>query len=88
MTHATVQTPAEKCARIKALHYDIDDHIKMYGERFEIVSHPYPLAGGVAVDVISADNPIKQSLRLPVAIILGLRNVFPTEGHEPVDAIG
>jgi hypothetical protein len=35
------RTPAENCARSKGLGYTVSKHIKMYGERFELVSDPF-----------------------------------------------
>ena len=78
MKHASGQTPATDCARIKELGFSTSHHIHIYGEEFEIVSDPFPDGGGVAVQAITAKDPARRTLRLPVAILVGLRNRFPT----------
>jgi hypothetical protein len=78
MKHASARTPANDCARIKELGYSISRHIHMYGEEFEIVSDPFPDGGGVAVQAITAKDPARRTLRLPVALLVGLRDRFPT----------
>jgi hypothetical protein len=50
----------------------------MYGEDFEIVSDPFPDGDGVAVEAITSKDPARRTLRLPVAILVGLRDRFPT----------
>jgi len=70
--------PANDCARIKELGYSTSRHVHMYGEDFEIVSDPFPDGDGVAVEAITSKNPARRTLRLPVAILVGLRDRFPT----------
>ena len=72
------RTPATDRARIKELGYCASRHIHMYGEDFEIVSDPFPEGGGVAVQAITAKNPARRTLRLPVAILVGRGDRFPT----------
>jgi len=48
----------------------------MYGERFDIVSDPFPSGTGVAVEVTTIKQPKKRSLRLPTAILVGLKDMF------------
>jgi hypothetical protein len=71
------RSPAEDCTRIRELGYKLSGQAKLYGENFEIVSDPFPEGGGVAVRVVSATNPVIRTLRLPVAILLGLSKFFP-----------
>jgi hypothetical protein len=68
---------SEDCARIKELGYKLSAHAKLYGQNFELVSDPFPEGGGVAVRVVTATNPTIRTLRLPVAILLGLSKFFP-----------
>ena len=63
---------AENCARIKGLGYVASKHIKMYGERFELVSDPVQEGDRVVVQVISRNDPTIRTLQLPVSILLGL----------------
>ena len=78
MKHAGGRKPANDCARIKELGYSTSRHVHMYGEDFEIVSDPFPDGDGVAVEAITSKNPARRTLRLPVAILVGLRDRFPT----------
>jgi hypothetical protein len=78
MKHASGRTPAADCARIKELGYSTSRHIHMYGEEFEIVSDPFPDGDGVAVQAITAKDPARRTVRLPVAILVGRRDRYPT----------
>jgi len=69
--------PAGECTRIRELGYRASAHAKLYGEKFLIVSDPFPLGSCVAVRVVTATNPAIRTLRLPVAILLSLSNFFP-----------
>lgn len=79
-TTAVAETPAqarsEKCARIKNLGFTASKHIKMYGERFEIVSDPFNEGDCIAVHAISEGDsehhPTMRTLRLPTAILVGM----------------
>lgn len=68
--------PSENCAKIKDLGFTSSHHIKMYGERFEVVSDPFDEDGCVAVRAISGDDPTIRTVRLPVAILVGLSGRF------------
>ena len=73
--------PADKsvtddCTRIKGLGYSPSHHIRMYGQRFDIVSDPFPSGTGVAVEVTTLDQPKKRVLRLPTSILVGLKDLF------------
>lgn len=77
MRYAVERTPAENCSRIKKLGYGRRGRINLYGQRFQIVSDPFPDGGGVSVDVITENDPAKRALRLPVSILIGLKDLFP-----------
>ena len=62
---------------IKELGYTLSGHAELYGEKFQIVSEPFPEGGGVAVRVVTATNPAIRTLRLPVAMLLGMSKFFP-----------
>ena len=70
-------SPSEDCDRIRELGYKLSGHANLYGEKFEIVSDPFPEGGGVAVRVVTATNSAIRTLRLPVAILLGLSKFSP-----------
>ncbi len=74
---ASVETSiADDCIRIKDLGYSSSHHIQMYGERFDIVSDPFPAGTGVAVEVTTLKHPKKRALRLPTSILIGLKDRF------------
>ena len=67
----------DACARIKDLGYSSSHHIRMYGQRFDIVSDPFPDGDGVGVQVTTVKEPKKRTLRLPKALLVGLRDLLP-----------
>jgi hypothetical protein len=73
---AAGRLPSENCAKIRDLGFTASRHMKMYGERFEIVSDPFDEDGCIAVHAISGDDPTIRTLRLPVAILVGLSGRF------------
>ena len=77
MNHAIDKSITDACIRVKDLGYTPSRHISMYGERFEIVSDPFPDGNGVAVHVITTTEPTKRTLRLPTSILVGLKGSFP-----------
>jgi len=70
--HSSGRQPAGNCARIRDLGYTSAKHIKMYGERFELVSDPIEDGDYTVVQVISGSDPTIRTLRLPISILLGL----------------
>ena len=53
MTSHSYETPsiAEVYASVKRLEYGSQQSIRLYGEEFEVISDPFPEAGGIAVSV-------------------------------------
>jgi hypothetical protein len=49
----------------------------MYGQGFDIVSDPFPDGDGIAVQVTTAQEPKKRKLRLPKALLVGLKDLLP-----------
>ena len=76
MNHAIKRSSLEDCLRIKDLGYGSSNHIRMYGQQFEIVSDPIPDGDGVSVQVTSAAEPAKRTLRLPTSILVGFKDLF------------
>jgi hypothetical protein len=70
------RSPAEKCAKIRDLGFTTSKHIKMYGERFELVSDPFEVDACTAVRARSGNDPTIRILRLPTAILLGLSDRY------------
>ncbi len=80
MSDAIDKTVTNDCVRIKDLGYSSSHHIHMYGERFEILSDPFPDGNGVAVHVTTAKESTKRTLRLPTSILMGLKKLFLKAG--------
>ncbi len=72
-----MQIGSDSCVKIKDLGFTPSMHIKMYGERFEIVSDPFDEDDCVAVRATSGNDPEIRTLRLPIAILVGLADRFP-----------
>jgi hypothetical protein len=77
MHYDSDRSPAETCSRIKGLGYGIAGRINLYGQRFQIVSDPFPDGEGISVHVITANDSTRRPLRLPVSILIGLKDLFP-----------
>jgi len=76
MNKAIDKSINDDCVRIKDLGYSPSHHIRMYGQRFDIVSDPFPDGNGIAVQVTTAKEPKKRALRLPTSILVGLKDLF------------
>jgi hypothetical protein len=74
--HTSGQTPSENCARIKDLGFTATTHIKLYGQRFELVSDPFVEGDYTTVQAMSEGDPGVRALRLPVSILVGLPDMF------------
>jgi hypothetical protein len=84
-THTSGQSPSENCERIRDLGFKTSTHIKMYGERFALVSDPFVEGDYTTVHAISGDDVGIRTLRLPVSILVGLpdllrRKANPVQG--------
>jgi hypothetical protein len=76
--YAAAPSVAGNCLKSRDLGFVTSKHIKMYGERFELVSDPFVDGDCVAVQVIGGHDPTIRTVRLPVSILLGLSNRFRT----------
>ncbi len=70
------QSRLDSCAKIKKLGFTASTHIKMYGERFDIVSEPFIEGDCIAVRATSGNDPEIRTVRLPIAILVGLADRF------------
>lgn len=84
LNRAIDTSATDACVRIKDLGYSSSHHIHMYGERFEIVSDPFPDGNGVGVLVTTVREPAKRTLRLPTSILMGLNDLFPNKSQPKV----
>jgi hypothetical protein len=57
------------CARVKHLGYTTSGRVRLYGEEFEVVSEPFPEAGGIAVHVTTKKDASIRVLRIPATVV-------------------
>jgi hypothetical protein len=69
MTSTHSSSEAEICDRVKRLGYEPSKRIRLYGEEFEVVSDPFPEAGGIAVNVKHKDGPGTRVVQLPATVL-------------------
>ena len=69
ITSPSSLSPEEICVRIKHFGYSISARIRIYGEEFEVLSDPFPQAGGFAIHVRSSKTQKMRALQLPATII-------------------
>jgi hypothetical protein len=65
------------CAQVKHLGYAISRRIRLYGEEFEVVSDPFPEAGGIAVHVTTKKDSTIRVLQIPATVLRGARGQRP-----------
>jgi len=69
----------EICAKLEQLGYGRTNHVRMYGEEFEIVSNPFPQDEGIAVHAIARNQVVVRTLRLPLPILQMATNSLAKE---------
>lgn len=67
----------EICTRVKHLGYEPSKRIRLYGEEFEVVSDPFPAAGGVAVNVKANEGPGTRMVQLPATVVQSVTRTIP-----------
>jgi hypothetical protein len=60
---------AEICASVKRLGYGVSQSIRLYGEDFEVISDPFPEAGGIAVSVKTKRGQAIRVVQLPATVL-------------------
>ena len=75
MTSHSIKSPSvlEICTHIKRLGYGVSAHVRLYGEEFEVLSDPFPEAGGIAVRVKTKKGSNMRVLRLPSTVLQSVR---------------
>jgi len=69
MTSTHTSSVVDMCARVKRLGYEASKRVRLYGEEFEVVSDPFPEAGGIAVHVKQKDGPGVRVVQLPATVL-------------------
>lgn len=75
MTSPNVQSSSvlEICARVKHLGYGASVRVRLYGEEFEVLSDPFPEAGGIAIQVKTKKDSNMRVLRLLSTVLQSVR---------------
>jgi hypothetical protein len=60
---------SELCAHVKHLGYATSRRVRLYGEEFEVVSDPFPEAGGIAVQVTTRKDSSIRILQIPATVL-------------------
>jgi len=71
MTSQSNNSPsiADICASVKRLGYGANQNIRLYGEEFEVISDPFPEAGGIAVSVKAKKGNRVRVIQLPATVL-------------------
>jgi hypothetical protein len=71
MTSPSSYRPSVSDIRAHAKHFDsiISRRVRLDGGEFEVVSHPYPEAGGIAVHVTTKKDSRIRVLRIPATVL-------------------
>lgn len=71
MTSHSFKSPSieEVCASVKHLGYGAKQNIRLYGEEFEVISDPFPEAGGIAVRVTTKKGNRVRVIQLPATVL-------------------
>jgi hypothetical protein len=72
-SHSEDQSVLEICANAKRLGYSASSHVRLYGEDFDLISDPFPEAGGIAVQVKAKKDSRIRVLLLPETILQSVR---------------
>ncbi|HVZ16321.1 MAG TPA: hypothetical protein VG897_04340 [Terriglobales bacterium] len=73
MTSLNEIAPSEICERVKKLGYTTGNRIHMYGERFIVVSDPFPVENGIAIKVRAIDDTNIRIVSLPATVLQAVR---------------
>jgi NhaA family Na+:H+ antiporter len=64
---------AQICERLKKMGYSVGRHIRLYGERLEVISDPFPHDGLIAVRVRRRGHASERVLYLPKIVLQHIR---------------
>lgn len=79
MTSPNIEFPSvsEICAKVKHLGYGASASVRLYGEEFEVVSDPFPEAGGIAVHARTKKDSRVRLLQIPATVLQSVRSRVP-----------
>ena len=76
MTNRNIEDSSisEICAGVKKLGFAAFEHIRLYGEEFELVSDPFPDSEGIAVRVKTKKDSRHRVVQLPTTVLQTVRS--------------
>lgn len=79
MTSHPCESPsiAEIYVSVKRLGYGPSQCIRLYGEEFEVISDPFPEAGGIAVSVKTKKGDCIRVVQLPATVLQSVNGPLP-----------
>lgn len=77
MTSTHSSSVTEICDRVKRLGYGASQRVRLYGEEFEVVSDPFPDAGGIAVHVKAKTETGTRVVQLPATVLQSVKGTAP-----------
>lgn len=66
-------TVTEICAGVKRLGYGASQRIRLYGEKYEVVSDPFPDADGISVHARTERDTSVRVVRLPATVLQSVK---------------
>ena len=63
----------EICARVKRLGYGTGQRVRLYGEELEVISDPFPEAGGFAVKVKTKQAETLRVVQIPATVLQSVK---------------
>ena len=75
-SHPEISDNAEICAGVKRLGYGSKQTVRLYGEEFEVISDPFPEAGGIAVTVRTKRNDSIRVVQLPSTVLQSVKGAW------------
>ncbi len=66
-------TVAEICLNVKSMGFGVSQHVRLYGEEFEVVSDPFPEGDGIAVKAKTKKMPDVRTVHLPATLVQSIR---------------
>lgn len=64
---------AEICANVKRMGFAATEHIRLYGEEFEVMSDPFPDADGISLNVRTKKDANVRVVRLPATVLQSVK---------------
>ena len=74
--HLETSNNAEVCAGVKRLGYGAKQTVRLYGEEFEVISDPFPEAGGIAVTARTKKNDSIRVVQLPATVLQSVKGAW------------